>query len=463
MFSMKYQLPFGTYGIRGNANTHPFTPKYLKALGCAIEILLHHKKLPLKILIGADTRASSPRIRNELCAGFSQDIHILDAGIIPTPGVMALIKKHSEFGCGIIITASHNPAQDNGIKIVLQHGNELTAYDQNLIQNFFDIAREAPLQASVLGAEHTPYAAAAREYEIHLKKHFAPRFLAGTSIGLDCANGAVSEYAPAIFEYFGARVMTINASPDGKNINRDCGSNSPSALRNFVLKHKLSCGFAFDGDGDRVVGIDAQGNIKNGDDLLFTLATNPTRKRQGPIVGTTMSNSNLARAIAQLHRPFVAANVGELEVIKTMNTHGANLGGEPSGHIIAREYLMCSDGIFVALATLDAALMTNNMNLVSFHHQPQVLKNVTVTQKVALENPKLTAILEKYQLLLGKNTLLVRYSGTEPMLRILLESETLEQAQTYAHSLAQELIAAINDLATTPQSTTSSHEHAAPR
>ncbi len=199
---MKYQLPFGTYGIRGNAQTHPFVAKHLKALGHAIELWMQHKGWPLNILIGADTRASSPRIKNELSAGFSQEAHIFDAGVIPTPGILALLKKHDHFGCGIVITASHNPALDNGIKIFLRHGAELQTVDQHAIQGFFNTCFNQPQHAPLLNAQRIPYATAASEYLAKLKKHFAPRFLSGLSIGIDCANGATSSYAPEIFEFF---------------------------------------------------------------------------------------------------------------------------------------------------------------------------------------------------------------------------------------------------------------------
>ena len=463
---MKYQLPFGTFGIRGAANAAPFTTHYLKTLGTALELWLDHKNLPKKILLGADPRSSSPRISHELMAGFSQASHIFDAGIIPTPGVVALLAKHAHFGCGIIITASHNPAHDNGIKIVLQQGHELTKTDEHIIQSFFDACLEQSLQPSLLGFTYTPYPEAAAEYVTTLKKHFAPRFLSGLSIGLDCANGAASAFAPALFEHLGARVVAINTSPNGKNINQDCGSNHPSALRALVLEHKLTCGFAFDGDGDRVIAIDAQGHLKTGDDLLFIISTNPTRKRQGPVVGTTMSNSGLRKALAHQTRTFAAANVGERDVIKTMNENGSNLGGEPSGHIIAREYLMCSDGIFAALATLDAALMTNNIELASFTHQPQAIKSIRVASKIPLETPEIHALLTKYQALVAPNMMLVRYSGTEPLIRILLEAETHEQANQQATNISNELAAAINNLAekstnfTAPKSSDQAHQDA---
>lgn len=449
---MKYLLPFGTYGIRGNAQTHPFTPKHLKTLGQAIELWLCHKGWSKTILIGSDTRASSPRIKHELSAGFSQDAHIYDAQVIPTPGVIALLKKHPEFSCGIIITASHNPAHDNGIKIILRHGAEFTINDQQQIQGFFNACFLPQAYMPTREAQYTIYTTAFSEYITKLRKNFAPRFLSGISIGLDCANGATSNYAPELFESFGARVITINASPNGQNINKHCGSNDPSALRSLVIEKKLSCGFAFDGDGDRVVAIDHQGVIKDGDDLLAILTSNPTRKQRGPIIGTIMSNSNLENALAQHNQTFIAANVGELEVIKAMETHQSNLGGEPSGHIIMREYLMCSDGIFAALATLDAALMTNNMKLTSFKHQPHALKNVSVSQKISLETPQLQSILTKYKELATKNTLLVRYSGTEPLLRILLEANSYELANTLVNNLAQELISTINLLAKSPTS-----------
>ena len=442
---MKYQLPFGTYGMRGIATAHPFTKEHLKALGMAIELWMNHNNWPQTVLIGSDTRASSPRIKQDLCAGFSDSLKIFDAQIIPTPGIIGLLKEHPEFGCGIVITASHNPAQDNGIKLFLRHGQEFQPKDQKQIQFFFDSCFDASPETLPAFAQKTTYSNAFNEYFAKIKEYFPPLFLSGLSIGLDCANGATSEYAPLIFEYFGARVTTINTSPNGNNINEKCGSNETNDLKNLVISNNLSYGFAFDGDGDRVIAISDEGKIKNGDDLLFIISSNPNRKRM-PVIGTTMSNSNLKKALRSTNQTFYSSDVGEFEVIKTMEKHKSNLGGEPSGHIILKEYLMCSDGIFAALATLNAALITKNQHLSSFTHQQQAQKNIVVPKKIPLETPELHTIIQRHLELAGENKLLIRYSGTESILRILLEAETIEQAESAIHNLACELTLAINEL-----------------
>jgi phosphoglucosamine mutase len=443
---MKYQLPFGTHGIRGNAQQVPFTKKHLASLAQALELFIETKNIPKGIIIGYDTRTSAPFIKTTLCKNFTQALSIADAGILPTPALIQTLKKNPSFGLGIMITASHNPAQDNGLKFFLQGGVEISKEDEIRIQNLFDQSFLQPIDEAQTKSTNHSYDYSFELYFTQIKKKFAPRFLSGLHIGLDCANGATSSYAPIIFRHFGAKVTTINTSLNGSAINKDCGSNHPDQIKALVIANKLFCGFAFDGDGDRVVAINSHGMLKNGDDLISIIATNPIRKKQGPVIGTVMSNSGLKKHLSKNNLTFEACNVGESEVVKSMLKYQSNLGGEPSGHIIIKEYLLASDGIFAALAALDAILLTNNLSFTSFDHQPQLSKNISTPIKVQLNLPEIKTIIENYKSSYNDAQFLIRYSGTEPLLRISVEASTTQHAAMLLHTLSLDLSTAITQL-----------------
>lgn len=435
---MKYLLPFGTHGIRGDAQSAPFTPGHLFALAMALELLVETKELPKTILFGSDTRESSARIKTNLIAGFSQSTRILDALIIPTPSLIKTLNNNAFIGCGIMITASHNPAHDNGLKFFLQNGYELTKDDEQTLQRFFDSCfLTHATKAQKNSATHYPQAF--EEYLSSLNQHFLPHFLKGISIGLDCANGATITYAPQIFRHFGADITTINTSPNGKNINKNCGSTHPASIQKLVTNKKLSYGFAFDGDGDRVIAVNAQGKIKNGDDALFLLAKNSTLNVEKKAVGTVMSNSALKKELNSHDILFYASNVGERALLDVMEKQDAMIGAEPSGHVILKKHLLASDGIFAALAILDTALATNNPHLNTFTHHPHALKNLHVSKKIPLNTPELANIIEAFKQMHTGFTILVRYSGTEPLLRVYVEKETEEQAKHLAAELTHAL------------------------
>jgi len=442
--AMKYHLPFGTHGIRGTANTAPFMPHHLNALGKSLQAFLAQKNLPQTFLIGSDTRESCERIKQGLLAGFSPQTIVEDAGIIPTPTLNLLLTKKPAFGCGIMITASHNPAHDNGIKIILQHGTELTKADELRIQELFATNFSDQQITTAPGCIIKPYESAFREYTDHIKTHFAPQFLAGHSIGLDCANGSTSTYAPAIFEYFGATVHTIHNQPTGTNINQSCGSTHPKDLQQLVQKQHLTVGFAFDGDGDRVVAINTEGNLKNGDDLLVLLSSNLPLQEQQIVVSTKLSNSALTNALSTRGTTLITSDVGEHAVVEQMKKHNAPLGAEPSGHIVIKDHLMSSDGIFAALCSMKASLDQNNPLLETFKHNPHVLKSITVRHKPSLSTEPLAAIIEAFTRNNPDIFHVIRYSGTEAVLRIYIEAETVTRAATCADNLAIELSAAIN-------------------
>ncbi|MBM3894029.1 hypothetical protein FJ366_00295 [Candidatus Dependentiae bacterium] len=443
---MKYKLPFGTHGIRGNSSLPPFTQRHLHALGQALELFLEAKKFPKTILFGSDTRASCPQIKQFLSQGFSSTTHIQSAQNLPTPALIQILKKNLEIGLGIMITASHNPAHDNGLKFFLQEGKDLSTDDENLIQSFFSISFSSPYPYQESFYKESLYPSAFMEYFTQIKKKFAPQFLNGLRIGLDCANGAISEYAPVIFKHFGAQIYTINTKPDGQNINKNCGSNHPDELKALVLVNKLFCGFAFDGDGDRVVAISSTGELNNGDDILAMIATNPIRKKQGPVIGTIASNSGLKKYLEKNSLSFLASNVGENQVIKLMHEHSSNLGGEPSGHIIIKEYMMASDGIFTALALLDSILVNNNFSLSSFEHYPQASKNILTQIKPPLSTPELKEIIDSFTEIYPQSSILIRYSGTEPLMRISVEAPTMDEAATISQQLETKITTILKDL-----------------
>jgi len=443
---MKYQLPFGTHGIRGNAQLAPFTKKHLASLAQALELFIETKNVPKGIIIGYDTRTSAPFIKTTLCKNFTSSLFIADAGMLPTPALIQTLKKDASFGLGIMITASHNPAQDNGLKFFLQAGVEISKEDEIRIQNLFDQSFLQPIhEPQAQNARHA-YDNSFELYFTQIKKKFAPRFLSGLHIGLDCANGATSTYAPIIFKHFGAKVTTINTSLSGSAINKDCGSNHPDQIKALVIANKLFCGFAFDGDGDRVVAINSHGMLKNGDDLMSIIATNPIRKKQGPVIGTVMSNSGLKKHLSKNNLTFEASNVGESEVVKSMLKNQSSLGGEPSGHIIIKEYLLASDGIFAALAALDSILLTNNLSFTSFDHQPQLSKSISTPMKFQLNLPEIKTIIENYKTSYNDAQFLIRYSGTEPLLRISVEASTTQHAAMLLHALSLDLSTVITRL-----------------
>lgn len=447
---MKYHLPFGTHGIRGLADQAPFTRAHLSALGKALELFMNENNYPANVLIGSDTRESCKRIQHDILLGFSSVATIHDAGVIPTPTLITILSKKSEFYLGIMITASHNPAHDNGIKLFIRHGADLSRSAEQRIQELFDSVFLNTFADNLLRCTVTNYPSAYSEYLAHIEPHFLPNFLSGLTVGLDCANGSTSAYAPAIFTHFGATVIALNNSPDGTNINATCGSTHPAGLQQLVVSQKLSVGFAFDGDGDRVIGVSVTGEIKDGDDLLFMLATLTTKDGKMPVVSTKVSNSALKAALFDYNAILISSDVGEHAVIEQMNNNNAMLGAEPSGHIVIRKHIMASDGIFAALSVLQAAQATNNLVLTTFKHNPHALKNVRVSEKIPLTHPSLANVMTSFSKKHPGAFHLVRYSGTESLLRVYVEAETQASATECAAILAEQLAAAIQTL-TSPE------------
>ncbi len=436
---MNNSIQFGTDGIRGRADTFPFLPHSLKKLGkaiyaCAVNSKKHQS--PIKILMVGDTRESYEAIKSALCTGLlSAPVLIIDAGILSTPAACSLMQHDSSYDLGIVISASHNPYYDNGIKILVPGGGKLTPHDEEIIANYFNTIDNDTEKVVGSIEQHDLF----DQYQQNIFKFYGSKFLTGTKIVIDCANGATSTMATPIFMALGAEVITLSAFPNGTNINDHCGALHPEALQKAVVQHGAYAGFAFDGDGDRITAVTGQGEVRDGDDILWILASSTFYQSLDTLVGTVMTNSGLEKALAQEQKKLVRVSVGDKHILRKLDEQGLLLGGEPSGHIILRDYLPICDGIFVALRLLDVLISTNNHAMNSFTHFPQALLNIPVIEKKDLSQGTYACIIAHYQAALQDGRILVRYSGTENILRIMTEASNEHEAQEIAQQLGNEL------------------------
>ncbi len=443
--SKKY---FGTDGIRGRVGDAPITPDFMMRLGYAAGRVLTSIESNLAkgahpaVLIGKDTRISGYMLEAALEAGLSAaGVDILLTGPMPTPAV-AYLTRALRAQAGIVISASHNPFYDNGIKFFSSLGTKLP----DNIEHAIEAELEKPMQvmeSSKLGKARRIGDAAGRYVEF-CKSTFPNNLdLRGLKIVLDCAHGATYHVAPPVFHELGAEVITIGNKPDGLNINEQVGSTHPEALRKAVLEHQADLGIAFDGDGDRVMMVDSNGQLLDGDQLLYiiTLARHNNATLQGGVVGTLMTNLALEHKFAALNIPFVRAQVGDRYVLEQINQNGWQLGGENSGHILVLDKHSSGDGIIAALQVLQAlveskktlAQMTADLTL-----YPQVLINVKTAQKIDLANHvQIQASVHAAEKeLAGRGRILLRASGTEPLIRVMVEGENQLQVQTLAQNIA---------------------------
>jgi len=435
---MKQNL-FGTDGIRAIVGNEPLTAVTLPLIGQAIALWAKRKfKMHPSILLAHDTRSSCYFIKATLKSGLLRHtIKLYDVLALPTPTVCLLIRENKLFDCGIIITASHNPYQYNGIKVIDSNGNKISTADEEEITSY--CSNPMPeLDYETFGTDYRVVHSGAHYLDI-LAKRFPDQFLAGKTIVLDCANGAASSLAPHIFRLFGAKVIAINNTPTGTNINKDCGALYPETLIKAVQRNKADAGFAFDGDADRVVAINRKGIIKDGDDIISILMGHPSIASARAIVGTHYSNQGLEKFVQKSGKKFIRTDIGDKHVTAQLVAEQLPLGGEPAGHIIVTDYLDSSDGIFAALMILETAHITNNWDLESFVRYPQVLLNVPIKIKKDLKTEPMASIIQQTQKNVGDGRLVVRYSGTENVLRIMLEAPKEEAAQHLAQGLAQQL------------------------
>ncbi len=442
---------FGTDGIRGRVNQSPMTPEMALRVGKAAAVFFHsdtsHKRP--KIVIGRDTRLSGAMIESALVSGLcalGADTYL--AGVLPTPGV-ACLTTHLGADAGIVVSASHNPFYDNGIKFFNHRGFKLSdAMENDMEQWILDTHREQPFIADNAIGNVFPVASAGRIYGDFLlgalPAGITPR-LAGLKVVLDCSNGATSTIAPELFARIGVEVIPLSTSPDGTNINADCGSQCPETLAKRVLESRSDVGFAFDGDGDRVIAVDETGKILTGDQLIAIFSgfyhQHHLLKNQ-TVVTTVMSNMGLGKTLSDMGVTHLKSAVGDRYVMEQMVASGAVIGGENSGHIIFLDAHTTGDGILAALQFLrvlvsekkPASRLADMMTVF-----PQELMNVTVNIKPAISDiqglTEATTIIEKQ---LGDHgRVLIRYSGTQPMCRVMVEASTKAEASRFCGQLTE--------------------------
>ena len=428
---------FGTDGVRARVGSTPFNRLQLSQFAQALAQWARAKYgTRARILIAQDTRTSCDWINTTVSSALLlHNIQVYNARVLPTPAVGALLHYTDQFDCGIIISASHNPHTDNGIKIVDAKNGKLTTADEHEIEQLFNQNIQMPINYLHLGTHHQ-FIDAEQQYRTLVQRHFKTNFLNGITMILDCAHGATCATAPTLFKSFGATVITINNKPNGSNINHDCGALHPKQLAEQVRKHNAHIGFAFDGDGDRVVAVNKDSIIKNGDDILALLSTHPLYERQKIIVGTIMSNQGFASFLEQNNKTLIRTPVGDKYVSTALKQHNALLGGEQSGHIIMRDYLPTGDGMVTALRIAETMIINNNWSFETFIRFPQILINVPVGYKHNLETEPFSQLIAQHKRHLENGRLVVRYSGTESVLRVMVEDVNAKHAQDVGSALA---------------------------
>lgn len=430
---------FGTDGIRARVGQYPLTQEMLPKIGYAIgswaKTLTSGQKT--KILIAQDTRLSCDWLKSAFNSGLLlHDIELFDAGILPTPGLYHIIKHHQDVSLGIIISASHNPYYDNGIKIIEGKFGKISHETERSITAAFKNLPE--MKYAQFGTNHIA-SDAAEIYVNAVTRFFNPRLFSGLKIVLDTSNGSTYEVAPEIFERLGAKVITINNKPNGININENCGTLHPESLQKEVLKQKAIAGFAFDGDGDRVIAVNRFGEVKTGDDILAILSRHPDYANCRAIVGTVMSNQGLETFLNETGKQLIRTDVGDKFVAQALAENNLTLGGEQSGHIILRDLINTGDGILVALKVLETIRLTEDLDMTSFDKFPQVLVNIKIKNKLDLDKSPIKDMIDAQKAKLKAGRILVRYSGTESLLRIMVESQSANEGKETADRLAQEL------------------------
>jgi len=444
---------FGTDGIRGVPNKDPLTMENILELGRAIAYIFkngaaRHKG---KIVIGRDTRSSGYMLESALSAGItSMGLDVLYVGALPTPAI-AFLAKDMRADAGIIISASHNPYTDNGIKIFDKDGFKLSDNIEHKIEKlmFSDELHNKFAEPEKLGTIKVLNDAKSR-YVVFAKKSFPKDLtLEGLKIVLDCANGAAYEVGHIIFEELGAEVILTGATPNGININDNCGALHPENIVELVKEHKADMGITLDGDADRVILVDEKGNIVDGDAIMAMIAIQLKTKNElmkNTVVVTPMSNFGFGKVMKEHDIEMVEAAVGDRYVVEKMRDSGYNFGGEQSGHIIFLDHTTTGDGIIAALQVLSLIIKsTKPLSELSkvMKKFPQVLKNIKVKDKVPFEKiPNFNKRLEEIRSELGeKGRVFVRYSGTEPIARVMIEGENHNAIVRYA----DDLISIIND------------------
>ncbi len=436
---------FGTDGMRGKANHFPMTPELALKLGKATAIFFRKKFRNPKIVIGKDTRLSGYMLETALTSGLvSMGANVLLVGPMPTPAISHLTRSLNA-DAGIMISASHNPAEDNGIKIFDSKGFKLSDEDEKGIEEiiFSEEMSNDELNGASIGKAFRVEDAKGRYIEF-AKASIGNESLKGFKIVVDCANGAAYSVAPEIFSELGAETIAINNSPDGLNINKNCGATDISSLSRKVVEAQADMGFALDGDADRLIVVDSKGKEVNGDKILGFIAEH--LKSAGmlakeTVVATVMSNSALERHLSGAGIRMLRAPVGDRYVIEEMRKNGYNFGGEQSGHIIFGDYSTTGDGIITALQILKI-MKAKNISVPDafrlFELYPQVLVNVKVREKKPFEEmPRVLGEIDSASAALaGKGRVFVRYSGTENLARVMVEGENEAEIKEIVEKIA---------------------------
>ena len=419
---------FGTDGVRGMANVYPMSPDMILRLGQAIGIYFGTRQNNARILIGKDTRRSGYMLEQALCSGIcSVGVDAYFLGPLPTPGI-AYLTRGMRASAGIVISASHNPFHDNGIKIFSADGYKLADEVEDELERLVQdpaLAENVPTGAGIGTARR---------------------------IVIDCANGAGYRVAPKVFEELGAEIFVIGDEPNGLNINEHCGALYPQSLREKVLLYKADLGIALDGDADRIVAVDEKGELIDGDEMLAAVGVSLLKKgklRNNTVVSTVMSNMGLEVALGQHGGKLIRAKVGDRYVMETMRGGDHMLGGEQSGHLIFRDSSTTGDGVLAGLKFLEIMIEDGvkasdlRQTMARF---PQIIKNVRVAEKIPLENLKgfQLALKDAEANLANNGRVLVRYSGTESMARIMVEGQNRDDIEKHAEKLCHELMVSID-------------------
>ncbi|WP_206484182.1 phosphoglucosamine mutase [Thalassotalea sp. G2M2-11] len=432
---------FGTDGVRGLVGQYPITPEFVMRLGFAAGKVLAAQGTK-KVLIGKDTRISGYMLESALEAGFSAagvDIGLL--GPMPTPGI-AYLTKTFRAEAGIVISASHNPYFDNGIKFFSQDGQKLPDEVELAIEAELD-KNMGCVESAQLGKANRIDDAAGRYIEF-CKSNFPSQYsLTGIKIVVDCAHGATYHIAPNVFRELGAEVIEIGTSPNGTNINDGCGATSMQAISEAVVEHQADLGIALDGDGDRLMMVDHTGYVVDGDECVYVIAQNDLKSGtiRGGVVGTLMSNMGLELALADMGIPFARSKVGDRYVMEMLKQNGWQLGAENSGHVINLNHTSTGDGIIAALNVL-TAICANKKTLYELRQGMTKLPQVLVNVRFSGDNDPLSAdnvmssVHAVNEKLTGRGRVLLRKSGTEPLIRVMVEGPDEQEVTNLAHEIA---------------------------
>ena len=434
---------FGTDGIRGAVGQYPVTADFMLKLGWSAGRVFARENRATKVLIGKDTRVSGYMFESALEAGLvAAGANVVLLGPMPTPAV-AMLTRSQKASAGIVISASHNRYTDNGIKFFNADGKKLSDDVEDEIEQVLSQPMET-VPSPELGKASRMVDASGRYIEFCKSTFPQSLSLRGLKLVLDCAHGATYQVAPQVFSELGAEVILMGVDPDGYNINDGVGSTSPAALQAKVLSEQADAGIAFDGDGDRVQCVAADGTVIDGDELLFVIANDLVRQNRAPkgVVGTLMSNLGLEQALQEKGVDLVRAQVGDRYVLEEMAERGWQLGGEASGHIICGDLTTTGDGIIAALQVMAAVVRSGEslLNLKSgLYKYPQTLLNVTVSSDFRLN--ECTAALEESRRveaeLAGRGRLVLRPSGTEPLIRVMIEGTDGSENQLLAERIAE--------------------------